>query len=249
GVSFDIPDRGVTALVGPSGSGKSTMFALLERLWNVDEGRITLEGTEINELPLDEVRRRIAMVEQEAAVLDSSIKENLLYAAPDATDERLAEVVRQAHLEDWIDGLPDGLDTLVGQEGETVSGGQRQRIAIARMLLLQPDVVLLDEVTAHLDGVSEGALSDTIKDMAQHRAVVVIAHRLSTVIDADRILVLDQGRIRAQGRHRELVAQDSVYERLVRVQDGRGGRQAGADDEAHETLAASGAAGGMDVTR
>jgi ABC-type multidrug transport system fused ATPase/permease subunit len=218
-LSLDVPRRGVTALVGPSGSGKSTVFALLTRLWEADEGTIRLDGVETRDLPLSSVRERIAMVEQEAAVLDASIRENVLYARPDATDAELADAVERADLATWVASLPQGLDTTVGEQGAAVSGGQRQRIAIARMLLLQPDVLLLDEATAHLDGHSESALRRVVREIARDRAVVVIAHRLSTVVDADVIHLLEDGRLRASGTHAQLL-DDELYTRLVRHQLG-----------------------------
>lgn len=217
-VSFSVPAHGLTAIVGPTGAGKSTIFSLTERFWDSTGGSIRVHGMDVRELGLAELRGRVGLVEQDAPVVDGTIRENLLYANPDATREELADALDLANLTAWIDELPDGLDTQVGEGGGALSGGQRQRIAIGRMLLVRPDVLLLDEVTSQLDAQTEFALRESIRKVAQRCAVVVIAHRLSTVIEADRILLLDQGRVRAQGTHAWLMDADELYERLVRTQ-------------------------------
>ncbi|MFG1945695.1 ABC transporter ATP-binding protein [Nonomuraea sp. NPDC048826] len=218
GISFSVPVRGVTAIVGPSGAGKSTIFSLVERLWEADDGAILLDGRNIHDVDLTELRARVGYVEQHAPVMDGTIRENLLYAAPDATEDELAEAIDAAHLHRWVDGLEDGLEGQVGEEGAELSGGQRQRVAIGRMLLARPDVLLMDEVTAHLDAESEQALRDSIRAQAAERAVVVIAHRLSTVVDADKIIVVEDGRVRGEGTHECLMASDDLYRRLVHTQ-------------------------------
>ncbi|SDK49434.1 ABC transporter [Actinopolyspora mzabensis] len=218
GLTFEIPRSGLTALVGPSGSGKSTILTLLTRFDRPDSGTVTLDGTDVGELELTGLRGRVGYVQQDPAILSGTVEENIRYANPDATREELDEAVRLADLGDVIAELPDGMSTEVGQHGSKLSGGQRQRVAIARMLLTNPDLLLLDEATAQLDSNSESALRDTIHGVAETRAVVAIAHRMSTVIEADRILVVERGSIRARGTHEELLATDELYRTLVRTE-------------------------------
>ena len=217
-VSFSALDRGLTAVVGPSGTGKTTLFSLAAGLWRPQKGRIRLGGVDLGSVDLHTLRGRIGYVEQDAPVLDGTIRENLLYANPGATDAQIRNAVEQAHLAEWVDGLEDGLETKVGESGAAISGGQRQRIAIARMLLLEPDVLLLDEATSQLDAEAELALRKAVAEVARERAVVAVAHRLSTVVEADRIVVLDGGRVRAVGDHQSLLAGDDLYQRLVATQ-------------------------------
>jgi ABC-type multidrug transport system fused ATPase/permease subunit len=217
-VSFSALDRGLTAIVGPSGTGKTTLFALAAGFWRPAEGQVTLGGVDLGALPLDTLRGRIGYVEQDAPVLDGTIRENLLYANPDATEAQLDRAIDQANLREWLDGLAEGLDTEVGEAGAAISGGQRQRIAIARMLLLDPDVLLLDEATSQLDAEAELALRRSVAEVARSHAVVAVAHRLSTVVEADRIVVLDRGRVRAVGDHHSLMENDELYRRLVTTQ-------------------------------
>jgi ATP-binding cassette subfamily B protein/ATP-binding cassette subfamily C protein len=217
-VSFEIPGPGLTALVGPSGAGKSTVFSLLVRFYEAGSGVVDLDGTDVRGLPLNELRSRVAYVQQDTPVLAGTVRRNLLYANPDATEGELAEVLDGANLRSFIDGLPDGLDTEVGDGGVLLSGGERQRIALARMLLCRPRLLLLDEVTSQLDAANERALKETIGSIARGRAVVVIAHRLSTVAGADRIVLLDGGRVSAHGNHEELLKISPLYRRLVRTQ-------------------------------
>ncbi|MGW5116436.1 ABC transporter ATP-binding protein [Streptomyces noursei] len=217
-VAFVAPAGALTAVVGPSGSGKTTVFSLLQRFYDPDEGEILLDGTDIRSLTRAEVRRRIAYVEQDAPMLAGTIRENLLYSAPDAGEEEVAEVLRQTLLDEYVAGLPDGLDTSVGARGVVLSGGERQRLAIARALLRRPQVLLLDEATAHLDGRSESALRRTVERAAQRCTVLLIAHRLSTVTTADQLLLLDRGHVRAAGSHGELMASDALYRELAETQ-------------------------------
>ena len=217
-VSFTVPARGLTALVGPSGAGKTTLFALLERFYDPGEGTIAFAGRDLRAWPRSELRAAIAYVEQEAPVLAGTLRVNLLYAAPEASDEELAAVVATTRLERLVARLPDGLDTEVGARGTTLSGGERQRIAIARALLRSPRLLLLDEASSQLDAVNEQALRAAVAAAAAERAVVAIAHRLSTVVAADRIVVLDGGSVRAQGTHAELVEGDELYRELAATQ-------------------------------
>jgi ATP-binding cassette subfamily B protein len=218
GVTFDVPTGGLVALVGPSGAGKSTVFSLLERFYDHDGGTITVDGRDIRDWPLAGLRASLAYVEQDAPVLAGTLRENLLFAAPDASEDRLAEAVTRTRLDTLVDRLPDGLDTAVGHRGVTLSGGERQRIAIARALLRRPRLLLLDEVTSQLDAVNEQALRDVILELAERTTVLVIAHRLSTVRHADRIVVLEDGRVRTAGTHEELIAGDDLYRELATTQ-------------------------------
>ncbi|MFE0510007.1 ABC transporter ATP-binding protein [Streptomyces sp. NPDC058964] len=218
GVSFAIPGRGMTAFVGPSGAGKTTVFSLIERFYDPETGDITLDGRNLADWELPRLRSAIGYVEQDAPVLSGSLRDNLLLGNPDADDDTVARVVKTTRLDDLVARLPAGLDTLVGHRGTKLSGGERQRVAIARALLRRPRLLLLDEATSQLDAVNEAALRDTVADVARSTTVLVVAHRLSTVTMADRIVVMDAGRVRAVGTHRELVAADPLYAELAATQ-------------------------------
>ncbi|MFH8591204.1 ABC transporter ATP-binding protein [Streptomyces rimosus] len=217
-VSFAVPAGGVTAIVGPSGAGKTTVFALIERFYEPDAGRVLLDGRDIRRWPLAELRAAIGYVEQDPTVLAGTLRDNLTLGAADATDEQIAHVLRLARLDTVTDRLPHGLDTQVGHRGSRLSGGERQRVAIARALLRRPRLLLLDEATSQLDAANEAALRETVTDTARRTTVLVVAHRLSTVTTADRILVMEAGRVRARGTHAELMAHDSLYAELASTQ-------------------------------
>ena len=216
GLTFELPPGGTTAIVGPSGSGKSTVFALLERYYEPESGSITLDGRDIRRWPLPELRAAIGYVEQDAPILAGTLRDNLRLASPDATDEDFRTALSLTRLQDLLDRL--GLDTPIGHRGTTLSGGERQRIAIARAVLRRPRVLLLDEATSQLNAVNELAIRALIEAVAPTTTVVIIAHRLSTVTSADRILVIDAGRVRAVGSHAELADTDDLYRRLATTQ-------------------------------
>jgi ABC-type multidrug transport system fused ATPase/permease subunit len=218
GVTFAVPARGMTAFVGPSGAGKTTVFSLIERFYDPGSGTVTLDGRDVQDWDLPQLRAAIGYVEQDAPVLSGSLRDNLLLGNPEADENALTRVVKTTRLDGLVARLPKGLDTLVGHRGTKLSGGERQRVAIARALLRRPRLLLLDEATSQLDAVNEAALRDTVADVARTTTVLVVAHRLSTVTMADRIVVMDAGRVRAVGTHRELVAADPLYAELAATQ-------------------------------
>lgn len=213
GMDLEVPARGHTAIVGPSGAGKTSVFSLILRFLTPEAGEIRLGGTPYDELTIDEVRARLSYVEQETPVLPGSIRENLLFSHPEASEADIWAALESVHLDSAIRALDEGLDTdLIGS---TVSGGQRQRIALARAIVRRPEILLLDEATAQVDGRTEAAIHEVIRSIATDSAVVTIAHRLSTVLDADTILVMEDGVVRARGTHSELMNTDSLYRELV----------------------------------
>ncbi|MGI5460601.1 ABC transporter ATP-binding protein [Streptomyces sp. CA-249302] len=218
GVTFAVPARGMTAFVGPSGAGKTTVFSLIERFYDPESGGITLDGRGLPDWELPQLRSAIGYVEQDAPVLSGSLRDNLLLGNPEADEATVNRVLKTTRLDGLVARLPKGLDTLVGHRGTKLSGGERQRVAIARALLRRPRLLLLDEATSQLDAVNEAALRDTVADVARTTTVLVVAHRLSTVTMADRIVVMDAGRVRAVGTHRELVAGDPLYAELAATQ-------------------------------
>ena len=217
-VSFEIKPGQVAALVGPSGAGKSTITYLLPRLYDPTEGEILLDGLDLRDISLAALSEQIGMVTQETFLFHDTVRNNLLYAKPDAAQADLERACRAANIHDFIVGLPDGYDTLVGERGYRLSGGEKQRVAIARVILKDPKVLILDEATSHLDSQSEALIQEAMEQVMVGRTSLVIAHRLSTVIGADIILVLAEGRLVGQGRHAELLAQDGLYRRLYETQ-------------------------------
>jgi ATP-binding cassette subfamily C protein len=218
GISFAIPARGMTAFVGPSGAGKTTVFSLIERFYEPDAGHVLLDGKDIREWPVPQLRAAIGYVEQDAPVLSGTLRENLLLGAPDATEAHVAEVLRITRLGALVARLPEGLQTPVGHRGTRLSGGERQRVAIGRALLRRPRLLLLDEATSQLDALNEAALREAVAETALMTTVLVVAHRLSTVIMADRIIVMDAGRVKAAGTHAELLSSDPLYAELAATQ-------------------------------
>ncbi len=218
GVSFAVPRGSRVALVGPSGAGKSTILALIERFYDVTGGTVRVDGVDVRALDRTALRARIGYVEQDAPVLAGSIRDNLALGTPDATDEQCIAVLRAVNLGDVLDRDPAGLSAPVGEEGVMLSGGERQRLAIARALLTEAPILLLDEATASLDGVNEQLLREAIDAVAEDRTLLVIAHRLSTVVDSDAIVVLEEGRVVGVGTHSELVARVPLYRDLAKHQ-------------------------------
>jgi ATP-binding cassette, subfamily B, bacterial len=217
-VSFVAEPGQLVALVGPSGAGKTTISHLSARLYDVTSGGVKVNGVDVRDVTLSSLQEAIGVVTQEAHLFHDTLRANLLYARPEATDEELVDALRDAQILDMVMALPDGLDTLVGDRGYRLSGGEKQRVAIARLLLKAPDFVVLDEATAHLDSESELAVQRALKKVLAGRTSIVIAHRLSTVREADQILVVEGGKVVERGRHAELLAQDGLYADLYHTQ-------------------------------
>ncbi len=227
GLSFEVPAGRTVAVVGPSGAGKSTLARLLFRFYDVSGGAITIDGQDIRDVTQDSLRGAIGIVPQDTVLFNDTIRYNIAYGRPDASDEEVAAAARAAQLDGLIQRLPAGWDTPVGERGLKLSGGEKQRVAIARMLLKDPPILLLDEATSSLDSKNEQAIQEALARVAANRSTLVIAHRLSTIVDADRIVVLDEGRIVESGRHEELIALGGRYAQLWEMQ----GREAEAEAE------------------
>ncbi|MEO3808648.1 ABC transporter ATP-binding protein [Sphaerisporangium sp. B11E5] len=221
-LSFRAPAGKLTALVGPSGAGKTTITHLVPRLYDPNSGTVRIGGVDVRDLTLDSLRETIGMVTQDAHLFHDTIRGNLMYARPGATEGELVEACKGAQIWELISSLPDGFDTVVGDRGYRLSGGEKQRIALARLLLKSPSVVVLDEATAHLDSESEAAVQRALKTALAGRTSLVIAHRLSTIREADLILVVEHGEIKEQGRHEELLAMNGLYAELYRTQFANG---------------------------
>ncbi|MEO3755451.1 ABC transporter ATP-binding protein [Streptomyces sp. B6B3] len=217
-LSFTVPAGQLTALVGPSGAGKTTITHLVPRLYDPDQGTVRIGGHDLRDVTLDSLRDTVGMVTQDAYLFHTTIRENLMYARPGASEADLVRACEAAQILALIRSLPDGFDTVVGDRGYRLSGGEKQRLAMARLLLKSPPVVVLDEATAHLDSESEAALQRALKTALTGRTSLVIAHRLSTIRDADQILVLKEGRVHERGSHEELLDRDGLYADLYRTQ-------------------------------
>ena len=218
GVSFVVPPGQTVALVGPSGAGKTTICHLVPRLYDVEEGAVRIDGHDVRDVTLASLARAVGVVTQDAHLFHDTVRENLRYAREDATDAQIEAACRAAHIHETVADLPEGYDTVVGDRGYRMSGGEKQRIALARVLLKDPSIVVLDEATAHLDSESEASVQRALETALRGRTSLVIAHRLSTVVGADQILVIDGGRIVQRGHHSELVRAGGLYAELYRTQ-------------------------------
>ena len=228
-IDLDVRRGETVALVGPSGAGKTSIFQLMMRFYDPSAGRILFDGVDLRELEPAGFRARLGLVPQEPVIFSANAWENLRYGRPDATDAEVHEAARAAHALEFLDRLPDGLDTFLGEKGIRLSGGQRQRIAIARAILKDPVVLLLDEATSSLDAESERLVQDALEGLMRDRTSLVIAHRLATVLEADRIVVMDEGRIMDAGTHQQLVEKNDLYARLAELQFDVDGRLAAAE--------------------
>jgi ABC-type multidrug transport system fused ATPase/permease subunit len=218
GISFRAEPGQLVALVGSSGAGKSTIASLVPRLYDADSGAVRLSGVDVRELAFESIRKTVGVVTQDGHLFHDTIRANLAYPRPEATEDELWDALRRARLDHLVESLPDGLDTVVGERGYRLSGGERQRLTIARLLLARPRVVILDEATAHLDSESEAAVQVALTEALRGRTALVIAHRLSTIRAADQILVVEAGRVVERGTHAELLAAEGRYAELYRTQ-------------------------------
>ena len=217
-INVTIPGGKMYAVVGPSGSGKSTLVNLIPRLYDVDKGEVTIDHINVKQIELKYLREKIGVVTQEAYLSNSTIRENLLYAKPSATQEELEEACRIANIHDFIISQPEGYDSQVGNRGLKLSGGEKQRISLARTILKDPDILILDEATSALDSISENVIQEAVDKVLKGRTSIVIAHRLSTILEADSIIVIDDGRIVQTGSHEELMAEGGLYRELYETQ-------------------------------
>jgi ABC-type transport system involved in Fe-S cluster assembly fused permease/ATPase subunit len=213
-VSFTAAAGSKIAIVGPSGSGKSTLLKLLFRFYDVNGGRVRIDGQDVRDVTQTSLRETIGLVPQDVVLFNSTLKENLIYGKPDATDEEIREAARKAQLSEFIDNLPQGWETRVGERGVKLSGGERQRVGIARTILKNPAILVLDEATSALDSGTEAEVQGALNEAARGRTTLMVAHRLSTIASADEIIVLDQGRIAERGTHAQLLTKRGLYAEL-----------------------------------
>ena len=218
GVTVDICRGDVIAVIGPSGGGKSTLCQLVPRFYDPDSGVVSVDGTDVRRLTQHSLRRSIGIVQQDVFLFADTIRENIRYGKPDASDAEVEEAARRAELYDDIAAMPNGFDTYVGERGTLLSGGQKQRVAIARIFLKDPPILILDEATSALDSITEAKIQHAFDELSRGRTTLIIAHRLSTVHNADKIIVIDHGRIAEQGTHEELMARGGIYSKLIEMQ-------------------------------
>ena len=216
-ISFSMKKHTMTALVGPSGGGKSTIANLLARLWDVKSGKVTIRGTDIRDVPLSELMEQISMVFQRVYLFQDTIYNNISMGKPDATEEEVYEAAKKARCYDFVMALPDGFQTVIGEGGATLSGGEKQRISIARCILKDAPIVILDEATASVDTDNESYIQEAINELVKGKTLLVIAHRLNTIRQADQILVIADGRISEQGTHDELMEKAGIYQDFVNI--------------------------------
>ena len=216
GITLDIPERTTTAIVGPSGGGKTTLCHLLSRFWDVDAGTVTLGGHDVREYDMDSLMQNFSFVFQNVYLFHDTIADNIRFGQPDAPIEKVVEAAKKARCHDFIMKLPQGYETVIGETGGTLSGGERQRLSIARAMMKNAPIIILDEATANVDPENEKELTEAIAELTQEKTVIMIAHRLKTVRHADQILVVDKGQIVQRGTHEELMAQDGIYRNFIR---------------------------------
>lgn len=220
-INLSIQAGETVAFVGPSGAGKSTLCSLLPRFYEASEGDITIDGISIKDMTLSSLRGQIGVVQQDVFLFSGTLRENIAYGRLGASEEDIWQAVKQAHLEELVHNMPDGLDTMIGERGVKLSGGQKQRLSIARMFLKNPSILILDEATSALDTETEAAIQKALQELSEGRTTLVIAHRLATIKDADRIVVVTNNGIEEQGRHQDLIEAGGLYSRLHQAQFGQ----------------------------
>ena len=218
-ISFSIPQSSTTAIIGPSGSGKTTICNLIARFYDVDSGEVTVGGENVRNMTCDSLLRNISMVFQKVYLFHDTVENNIRFGNPNATQEEIIEAAKKAQCHDFITALPDGYETVIGEGGSTMSGGEKQRISIARAILKNANIVILDEATASIDPENEHLIQQAISELTIGKTVIVIAHRLATIEHADQILVIDKGQVVQKGTHRQLIQQDGLYRRFITIRE------------------------------
>lgn len=231
-VSFRIPERTSTAIVGPSGSGKTTICSLVARFYDPQGGRITVGGHDLKEFTCDSLLSNVSMVFQNVYLFHDTVRANICFGKPDATEEEMIEAAKKARCHDFIMALPDGYDTVIGEGGGTLSGGEKQRISIARAMLKDASIIILDEATASIAPENEHLIQSAISELTKGKTIITIAHRLATIRNADQILVVEDGRIAECGTHDELIAADGLYRRFVKIREKAEGWRIGGESSA-----------------